>query len=53
MPKATADENELPPAEEVDVNNLFSVKGKVCVVTGKFLFQFCQIYRFFLMLVVA
>jgi len=34
MPKATADENELPPAEEVDVNNLFSVKGKVCVVTG-------------------
>eukprot|EP00510_Aplanochytrium_minuta_P001623 CAMPEP_0184022190 /NCGR_PEP_ID=MMETSP0954-20121128/10448_1 /TAXON_ID=627963 /ORGANISM="Aplanochytrium sp, Strain PBS07" /LENGTH=259 /DNA_ID=CAMNT_0026304497 /DNA_START=43 /DNA_END=819 /DNA_ORIENTATION=+ len=34
MPKATANENPLPPAQEMDVSSLFSVKGKVCVVTG-------------------
>lgn len=34
MPKAKEGENELPSKGVLDINNLFSVTGKICLVTG-------------------
>ena len=34
MPKAVANENEVPAMNEVGLDDLFGVKGKVVLVTG-------------------